>query len=119
MQDVELASIPLLHLLKPGPHTEDFWINMFPKKLLTPLVRPSGPGGQLVVGWGIRINETLNWAVVLLWLVVTLVAISIVVIAYSAITSDNSSAFGLGAYLVALVAIYSSYHFMSWMDEEN
>jgi hypothetical protein len=32
MEDVEPAEIPLLHLLKPGPHTDRFWITAFPKK---------------------------------------------------------------------------------------
>lgn len=32
MEDVEIAEIDLPHLLKPGAHTDNFWIPRFPKK---------------------------------------------------------------------------------------
>jgi hypothetical protein len=51
MVDVELANIPLSHLMKAGPHTDKFWITTFPKKLREGLSRPSGDAGQRVLGW--------------------------------------------------------------------
>jgi hypothetical protein len=97
MEDVELADIPLSHLLKPGTHTDVFWMMTIPKKIGQPLTRQPGTGGQRVIGWGIRINECLNWAVILSSMFVVLIVIGVAVIIYSAITSDKSSAFGLGA----------------------
>ncbi|KAJ4182612.1 hypothetical protein NW759_017118 [Fusarium solani] len=116
MEDVELADIPLPHLLKRGPHTDKFWITMFPKKLREQLVRRPGDDGQRVIGWGIRVNESLNWAVILLSILIILIGISVGVIVYAAITSDNSSAFGLGAFLVALFTIYFNYRYFAWKE---
>lgn len=67
VDDVELANIPLPHLLKPGPHTDKFWITMFPKKIRDQLVRQPGHSGQRVIGWGIRVNESLNWTSFYCW----------------------------------------------------
>lgn len=106
MEDVELADIPLPHLLKTGPHTDTFWMETFPKKLREQLVRQPGADGQRVIGWGVRINEGLNWAFILISLLITIIMIGISVAIYSALTSDNSSAFGLEAFLAALLTIY-------------
>ncbi|OJJ85391.1 uncharacterized protein ASPGLDRAFT_1346818 [Aspergillus glaucus CBS 516.65] len=51
VDNVELANIPLPHLLKPGPHTDKFRITMFPKKIRDQLVRQPGHSGQRVIGW--------------------------------------------------------------------
>jgi hypothetical protein len=115
MEDVELYDIPLPHLLKQGPHTDKFWITTFPKRLREPLVR--GDDGQRVIGWGIRINESLNWAVILLSILLILLAIGVVVIVYTVITSDNSSAFGLGAFIVTLFTVYLTYQYFTWKED--
>jgi hypothetical protein len=118
MEDVELAEIPLSHLLKPGPHSDIFWLMTIPKKLGQPLNRLPGTGGQRVIGWGIRINECLNWAVILSFMLVVLIIIGVAVIIYAAITSDNSSAFGLGAYLVSILTVYISYQYFAWKEDK-
>ncbi len=107
---VDIANIPLAHLLKPGEYHDGFWLSILPKKLSEELRRPAG-SKQPIIGWGIRVNEALNWAVTLLGLLVMLVVISVVVIIYSAATSDNSAAFGLGAYLAALLTVYLTYQY--------
>jgi hypothetical protein len=117
MEDVELADIPLRHLLKPGPHTDQFWKTTVPKKLHQPLIRQPGTGGQRSIGWGIRINEGLNWVVISSSILVILVVIGVGVIIYAAITSDKSSAFGLGAYLVAIFTVYITYQYFAWKEE--
>ena len=117
MEDVELADIPLPHLLKPGPHTDRFWITTFPKKLNTPLVRPSGPDGQRVIGWGVRINEGLNSGFMLLLIILILLFTVVSVAIYSTVTSDASSAFGFGAFLAAISALYIPYQYLSWKDK--
>lgn len=116
MMDVELADIPLAHLLKPGPHLDTFWVSTFPKKLSEELRRPAGTE-QSVVGWGIRINERLNWTVVMLGILTILLLISIGVGVYSATTSDNSSAFGFGAFLAALFTVYVTYQYFAWKED--
>ena len=116
MDDVEIIDIPLSHLLKPGPHTDRFWVTIFPKKLREPLARRPGPDGQRVIGWGIRINEELNWGYILLLILIILVAISFSVVAFAAVTSDNSSAFGLGAFLAALFTVYITYQYIAWKE---
>jgi hypothetical protein len=117
MEDVEFLDIPLSHLLKPGPHLDIFWMMTIPKKLGQPLTRRPGVGGQRVIGWGIRINECLNWVLILCAMLVLLVVIGVSVIAYAAITSDKSSAFGLGAYLVATFTVYISYQYFAWKED--
>lgn len=115
--DVEFANIPLSHLLKPGPHTDQFWLATMPKKLKQPLTRIPGIHGQSVIGWGIRINEGLNWGVLLLYMLSVLLMVGVIVILYVIFTSDESSAFGLGAYLVAVIGVYSSYQYVRWKEE--
>lgn len=117
MDDVELAEIPLSHLLKPGPHTDRFWITTFPKKLREQLVRRPGADGQRVIGWGIRINEGLNWSYILLLTLILLIVIGLIVIVYAMTTSDGSAAFGLGAFLVAVFTVYSTYQYLAWKEE--
>lgn len=116
MDDVEIADIPLQHLLKPGPHTDRFWITTIPKKLRDPLVRLPGNHSPPVIGWGVRINESLNWVIILLFILVVLFLIGVGVILYAGITSDNSSAFGLGAFLVALFTVYITYQYFAWRE---
>lgn len=115
--DVEVANIPLPHLLRPGPHLDDFWLKTFPKKLRERLIRQSGNHGQRVVGWGIHINEEINMLYVLWLLVMLLVVVGISVLIYALVTSDNASAFGLGAYLVALITVYVTYQYVAWKQE--
>jgi hypothetical protein len=47
-------------------------------------------------------------------MLVLLVVIGVSVITYAAITADKSSAFGLGAYLVATFTVYISYQYFAW-----
>lgn len=117
MDDVELAEIPLSHLLKPGPHADTFWMATFPKKLREPLVRLLGADGQRVIGWGIRINEGLNWTYIMFLVLILIVAIGVMVVVYAVLTSDNSAAFGLGAILVALFTVYITYQYLTWKEE--
>lgn len=116
MDDVIIADVPLAHLLKPGPHLDKFWLNTFPKKLHQELQRHPGTDHD-VVGWGIRVNESLNWSIILLGLLILLVITGIGVIIYSVFKSDDSAAFGLGAFLMALVAVYLPYQYFAWKDD--
>ncbi|QKX54876.1 uncharacterized protein TRUGW13939_01966 [Talaromyces rugulosus] len=116
MEDAELADIPLPHLLKPGPHTDGFWMTMFPKKLREELVRPPGAQGQRVIGWGIRINESLDWSAILFSIFILLLVIGFVVIIYAAVTSDNNSAFSLGSFLGTLLTVYITYQYLAWKE---
>ena len=115
MTDVEI-DIPLDHLLRPGSHTDNFWITTFPKKVKDPLIRVAGSKGQ-VVGWGIRVNESLNWLVILPSILFILMFIGASVVVYAVTTSDNSSAFGLGAFLLALFTVYITYQYFAWRDQ--
>ncbi|KAJ3495458.1 hypothetical protein NLG97_g3384 [Lecanicillium saksenae] len=113
--DVEIVNIPLAHLLKAKAHHDSFWLSTFPRKLNDELRRPAG-SKQPTVGWGIRINQTLNWAVVLAVLLFMLVVISIIVVIYAAAKGDDSAAFGLGAYLAAILTVWLTYHYFSWQE---
>ncbi len=113
---VEIVSFPLAHLLKLRKQHEDrFWLSTFPRKLHEELRRPAGTR-QPVLGWGIRINQRLNWAVVLFVLFVVLVVISVLVSVYAVATGDNSAAFGFGAYLAALLTVWLTYQYFSWKE---
>ena len=116
MEDVEIAAIPLPDLLKPGPHTDKFWITTFPKKIQDPLVRLPGDNGKRVLGWGIRVNERLSWSILLLLILIVLIAVGVGVILYAMVTRDNSSAFGLGSFLTALFTVYFTYQYFAWKE---
>jgi hypothetical protein len=114
--DAEIDQIPLSHLCTPGPHLDNFWLTLSPKKLSTPLLRTPGPAGQRVLGWGIHIKERLNWVAILAAILFVLVLSGIVVLCYAMITSDISSAFGLGAYLVGMLTVYITFQYFSWHE---
>lgn len=90
-----------------------FWYTRVPKKLDEPLFWPPDTDED-VLGYGIRIKEKLNIVLVLCWALVGLVLTGVAVVLCAARTGDNSSAFGLGAYLVALLAIYIPLQYESW-----
>lgn len=76
----------------------DFWTKRTPKKLMQMLNYPSP---DPVIGWGVHIVEGPNWhalAVLIIIFGVLSLAISLI---YSAVTSDVSSGFAMGAFLVA------------------
>ncbi|KAL3444255.1 hypothetical protein BJX65DRAFT_311033 [Aspergillus insuetus] len=117
VDDVEIDCINNLeHLLKPGPRTDDFWINRFPKKTRSPLERERGAAGQRVIGWGIRINEGPNLAMISLLVLVTLLGFGATVAIYAVTTSDNNSAFALGAFLVAVFVAYLGHQYFTWRE---
>lgn len=103
----------LSHMRRPGPHTEVFWYNRVPKKVDGPLYRPAGTVED-VVGYGVRINESLNEVLVFCWFFFLILATGAVVCVYSYSTGDNSSAFGLGAYLVAAFTVYVQLQYAWW-----
>ncbi|KAF4489906.1 hypothetical protein CGGC5_v002903 [Colletotrichum fructicola Nara gc5] len=116
MGDVELDFIPLSHLTLPGKHSDDGWLTMFPKKLQTPLSRLPGAANPSVVGCGIIVNEVFNWTHFVLLALIAVVLIGIVVAVYWGISSDASSAFGLGAFLVAVCTLSISLNYSYWQD---
>ncbi|KAL2275892.1 hypothetical protein FJTKL_01448 [Diaporthe vaccinii] len=94
-----LLQIPWLHILfEPGMHTSDFWTKRTPKKLVQ-MLSYSSP--EPVIGWGVHIVEGPSWhalAVLIIIFGVLSLAISLL---YSAVTSDVSSGFALGACFIA------------------
>ncbi|KAK2061000.1 hypothetical protein LY76DRAFT_682354 [Colletotrichum caudatum] len=117
MADVALASIPLWHLTRPGRHSDKYWITTFPKKLRHPLRREAGVYGRPVVGWGIRVNERFNWRQFLFLILAVIVVIGAVMGAYLALRADDSSGFGLAAFLAAVAAIYIPYQYFAWKEK--
>ncbi|KAK0371040.1 hypothetical protein CLIM01_11618 [Colletotrichum limetticola] len=115
--DVAVDSIPLWHLTLPGRrHSDNYWISTFPKKLRGPLHRLPGTR-ERVIGWGIRINERFNWHLFFSLLLVIAVIIWAIVAVYLAYKADDSSGFGLGALLAALIAIYMPFQYFSWKEK--
>ena len=112
--DVKIHQIPFIHeLLKPGPHLGDYWLTMFPKKLREPLVWADG---QQVIGWGIQINEGLNWTVILSFVMFCLLLTGICVALYAIYREDVSAAAGLGAYIIAVIAVLVPLQYHAWVD---
>ncbi|KAF4783393.1 hypothetical protein HER10_EVM0009493 [Colletotrichum scovillei] len=115
--DVAVDSIPLWHLTLPGRrHSDNYWITTFPKKLRGPLHRLPGTH-ERVIGWGIRVNERFNWHLFFSLLLVITVIIWAIVAIYLACKADDSSGFGLGAFLAALVAIYMPFQYFAWKEK--
>lgn len=98
---VDLDSIDLHELLKPGPHLDDFWLNLFPKKLNSQLLYRRGD--QLIVGWGLRINEGWNWTLLFAQFLCLLIGTVVGVLLYGLLLKDVSSAASLGSLFVAIV----------------
>ncbi|KAF9880770.1 hypothetical protein CkaCkLH20_01812 [Colletotrichum karsti] len=119
MIDVAIASIPLWHLTRPVQHSDMYWIKTFPKKMRYPLRREPGVYGKPIIGWGIRVNEAFHWKHFLFLILAVSIGISIIVAIYVGVTSDASSAFGLGAFLAALVAIYIPHQYFAWKEKLN
>ncbi|KAF4847349.1 hypothetical protein CGCSCA4_v005615 [Colletotrichum siamense] len=115
MDEIELR-IPLEHLILPGAHSDNFWINTVPKKLKSELRRYPGESVP-VIGWGIKVNEGLNWSHLLRLILVVIFLIGGCLGAYSAVKSDDSSAFGLGAFLTAVFAVYIPFQYYSWKEQ--
>lgn len=110
---------PLLHnqfiheLLKPGPHLDSYWVDTFPKKLKGKLQYISG---QRPVGWGIIINEGINWLVLLFGVFGILLFSGIGVVLYAICTKDVSSAAAIGAYFVAVTTLAVTLQYYKWQQ---
>ncbi|KFY67480.1 hypothetical protein V496_01551 [Pseudogymnoascus sp. VKM F-4515 (FW-2607)] len=92
-RDVEIHQVPFIHeLLKPGAHLGGFWLATFPKKLHEPLVWATD---QQVIGWGIQINEGLNWSVILSFIICCLVLTGLCVVLVAICRKDVSEVGGL------------------------
>lgn len=110
-------NIPLWHELRyPGPHLGHQWFNAAAKKLDGRLFNTPLPNDCLpdIVGYGIRVNERLNEVLILWWSWVAILITGIFVLVYIRWTGDHSSAFGLGAYLVAALAVYIQLQYAWW-----
>ena len=90
------------HILdNPVPHTSDTWMQRLPKKLHDSLL--SSRGQPAPISWGIHINETPNWYLIFLTIFLLLLASGIFSITWAAVTKDVQGAFGMGAYVVAVL----------------
>ncbi|KAH8731586.1 hypothetical protein GQ44DRAFT_333772 [Phaeosphaeriaceae sp. PMI808] len=101
-------------LFKPGPHLDGYWTESFPKKLKDQLNYISG---QRPVGWGIIINEGINWPILWFGVLFTLILTGIVVLACAMRTGDVSSAAGLGAYFVATLTLVVTLQYYKWQEQ--
>ena len=112
--DVEVLSIPKFsYPLKPGAHHYDFWLKTIPKKLRTELVyRPA------VVGWGLMVHEDWDWVIVLSNFLALMIIFGIGVVVYAALSHDPSSAFGFGAYGMAVVTLLITIKYWAWQERE-
>ncbi|KAK1970766.1 hypothetical protein LY78DRAFT_209724 [Colletotrichum sublineola] len=116
MVDVALASIPMWHLTRPGRHSDKYWITTFPKKLRCHLRREAGVYGKPAIGWGIRVNERFNWGQFLFLILAVIVMIGAIMGVYLALKADDSSGFGLAAFLAAVAALYIPHQYFAWKE---
>lgn len=103
-------------LFKPGPHLDSYWMDTFPKKLKGQLKYISGQ--RPIIGWGIIINEGINWPVLWYGVLFTLILTGFIVLACVVRTGDLSSAAGLGAYFVTILALVVTLHYQKWQGQE-
>lgn len=117
--EVAMDGIDLPHLTRPDrQHRRKYWVNKLPKKLQGRLERHEEDDG-VVLGWGIRIHECLNWLLVFSLLLVSFVVILVIVAIYLACKGDDSSGFGLGALLAAFLAIYVPLQYLAWKEKTD
>ena len=107
--EFEITSLDddLLHpLLEPGPQLDHYWLDTFPKELNEALEYRSG-SPDTSTGWGIRIVDGLNWALVL-WLALAVIAFSGVLgVIYSVVKKDPGGGFTMAGYLVTFLSCLS------------
>ena len=112
---VEVLSIPKFsHLLKPGFHSYDFWLNTFPKKLRGELMYQPA-----VVGWGLMIHEGWDWVVLLSNMLVLTLLVGVAVVLYAILSHDQSSAFGFGAYAFSVITLLLTVKYWAWQEHES
>lgn len=111
-------NIPLWHELRyPGPHLRHQWYNAAAKKIDGPLFEEPFPNFDSIpniVGYGIRVNERLNDVLILWWCWVLILMTGGIVIIFARYTGDASSAFGMGAYLIAALTVYIQLQYAWW-----
>lgn len=100
-------------LLTPGPHLDRYWVDSFPKKLNGKLEYISG---QRPFGWGIHIVEGPNWYA-FAFLACTIVTLSgVLSVIYAILRQDISSAFGMGSYIISVLALFVTLAYLNWQQ---
>jgi hypothetical protein len=99
-----------------GEHTESIWLRRLPKKLTDSLVsqqlRP-----DLVFGWGAHILEGPNHSVLALFLALLVAATFTTTMAVYGLAGTQEQAFGVGSYLLAVVACFMAAVYFRLMDK--
>lgn len=80
-------------------HPMEIWGPRLPKKLHISL---SASTGQLAKGWGIRIEEGPNWALISILMFSFVLISGLVAWAYAAKTHDNQTAVAIGSWLTTV-----------------
>lgn len=84
------------------------WYNWAAKKLHGKLFYgPLQPSETGIEGYGVLINERLNRTMINRWLWISLILVILAVIVYHKGGGDDSSTFGLGSFLVAVVSCFT------------
>ena len=101
--DEIMPSHHFFHILdNPVPHTSNTWMQRLPKKLNDSLLSTGGDE-PAPVSWGIHINETPDWYLIFTTVFLTLLASGVFSITWAGVTKDVQGAFGIGAYVVAVL----------------
>lgn len=66
------------------------------------------------MGWGLIVHETWDWVVIFTTALIFMVLLGVGVALYAVLAHDASSAFGLGAYLVAIIMLVGTLKYWSW-----
>lgn len=113
---VEIVNVQLAHLLKPSAqHRGRFWLSTVPKKLHEKQGCPAGTR-QPVLGWGLLINQRLNWAAVLFLLALVLAVVSVIARVPAVVTGKFVFSFLLGGYLAAKLIVWLTTQYFSWRE---
>ena len=101
--DEPMPAHEFFHVLDdPIPHTRDTWMQRLPKKLRTSLLS-TRENESAPISWGVHITETPNWYIIFTTIFLLLLASGAFSITWAAVTKDVQGAFGMGAYVVAVL----------------
>ncbi|KAI9804655.1 MAG: hypothetical protein M1833_006730 [Piccolia ochrophora] len=112
------SHIFLHHLNSAANHPTSKWLQRMPKKLETGILSTANTDpDEVVVGWGVHIQEGPNWYVISLAILVGLLVSGVVAVACAIVLKDTQSGFGIGSYIAAVQMAWMTALFFKWSRE--
>jgi hypothetical protein len=97
----------------PEPSSADAWMSRLPKKLNTSIRHGTG---AMTYGWGVHIDEGLNWAAVAQLNLLVVVLSGVAAGLWKYFENDFQGAFGFGCWIIAALDSLLGVYFFKWQQ---